>query len=150
LVALNNAIWTFLGDGHGGFQLFSSYTAAIGESVDSIAVADIDRDGHMDIVTTGSDAIPRISYDFLGNSHVTSPLPVPAYDDEFGIVKVTELNGDGIQDIVGTTNDGGISVLLGLGNRSFQSLRHFAGLSNGTYAGPFPMAVADLNADGKP
>jgi hypothetical protein len=61
------------------------------------------------------------------------------------VVAVADLNGDGVPDIVGTT-DTGIFVILGKGSRKFAKAVTFS--SGGQQ--PYAVAVGDLNHDGIP
>jgi hypothetical protein len=69
------------------------------------------------------------------------PLPLPSLVK--GVV-AADVNGDGKPDLI-TTDSGGVSVLLGNGDGTFERSQHFP-------AGPNPgsVVVADLNGDGKP
>ncbi len=116
-----------------------------GTSPDAVAVADLNGDGILDIVTANyGDSTLSV---LLGKGNGTFKP-----DSTFCIctapfaVAVADLNGDGIPDIVTASycNDT-VDVLLGNGNGTFQKALAFP-----VGPGPDAVAVADLNGDGIP
>jgi len=115
----------------------------------SIAVGDFNGDGRPDFVSSSSDNTIVV---FLGNGDGSFQAPVHyAVNDPLGVA-VADLNGDGKLDVVvtdynslGTTFGGGVSVLLGNGDGTFQ-----AAVAYNTGKNPTAVAIADLNSDGKP
>ena len=95
-----------------------------------ITVADIDGDGHPDIVGSGQIFFGNGAYGF-------TPVSIPAAFD--GPYVIGDFNGDGKLDIA----IGG-QTLLNAGNRTFTSISTSLPLVNGALA-----AVADFNKDGK-
>jgi len=116
-----------------------------------IALADVNRDGHRDLVLAHHD-----SYDvavLLGSGDGKflqakgSPLVARAGSQPHthGLV-LADVNGDGHQDIVTANNsDGDISLLLGSGNGNFVRAPKSPFACGKS---PYPIAAADLNADG--
>jgi hypothetical protein len=135
-----------LGNGDGTFQ--SAVNFAVGAEPYSVAVADVNGDGHPDLVTanfgSANEGGSSVSL-LLGNGNGTFRSAV-----NFGFVYrassvvVADVNGDGRPDLVVASGDiSGVSVLLGNGNGTFQNV-----VSVG--AGGFSVAVADVNGDGRP
>jgi hypothetical protein len=145
-----------LGNGDGSFQQPATYD--LGGAANSVAVADVDRDGRPDLVVAMVGANGHIGV-LLGNGDGTfqSAKTYPsggadAYPDTYAIA-VADMNDDGRPDLVVTTisrnGDGTVGVLLGNGDGTFQPVRPFpTGGASG--AGVPAVAVADVNGDGKP
>ena len=79
---------------------------------------------------------PKVTYNDIGTGQTS--------------MAVVDLNGDGLPDIITSDYYGGVeghdvSVMMNLGNGTFGAPTFY-----GTSSGPFGVAVADLNGDGKP
>jgi hypothetical protein len=129
-----------LGNGNGTFGAwqYGSGTYAPG----FVLLADVNRSGKLDALTTdalGSDV--EIDFgDGNGNFPTEEDVTEPS-----GFLAVSDLNGDGIPDIVGTIN-GYVTVVLGEGKKKFSRPNYFPSGGVGT----FSIAVGDLNHDGIP
>ena len=141
-----------LGNGDGTFEGPVGYGSG-GEYPVSIAIADLNGDGHPDLaVVNESDQVGVL----LGNGDGTFQPPVSYASGGYGATSVAigDLNGDAKLDLA-VSNDfnnsttygfGTLGVLLGNGDSTFQSAVSFLTaeyLSNS-------VAIADLNGDGKP
>lgn len=140
------------GRGNGSFA--PGVTLRTGASPYDVQIADLDRDGDRDVITSnnGSDDVTVLSGLVPGGAgDGTFPLPVAfAADADANAVAVADLNVDGIVDAV-TSDSGasGISVLLGegsrgIGNGAFAAALHFATGTNE----PWSVRLADVNSDG--
>jgi hypothetical protein len=151
---LHGYVGILLGNGDGTFRPPVVYDAG-GVETYSVAVADINGDGKIDLVVsnTASDTVGVL----IGNGDGTFQ-PVVTYDSGGaypGKVVVVDVNGDGKPDILvandadcyGCISIGWVGVLLGNGDGTFQ--RAAAYESGGFDGGNRPsLAVADLNGDG--
>ena len=157
LVVVNHSDWTmqvFLGNANGTFG--SPTTYATGEFPTSVVVADVNGDGHPDILVSyngGNGYSNNGGVDvFLGNGDGTFQ---GAQSFAAGInahsLSVGDLTGNGKLDLVvanwddGPANPNSLSVLMGNGNGTFQSPQTIP-----LPFGPNYTAVADVNGDGKP
>lgn len=124
----------------------------------SIALADLNGDGRLDVVTANGVApnvnsvVGSISV-LLGNGNGTfQPAVTYVSGGRFALsVAVADLNGDGKPDVVVANRDNGnlqgtVGVLLGNGDGTFQPVVTYS--SGGLFA--TSVVVADLNGDGKP
>ncbi len=135
-----------LGNGDGTFQTHVDY--AVGGYPFGLAVGDLNGDGYPDVVvayhTNGGIGV------LLGNVDGTfQAVQTNATSGASNYVALADLNRDGILDIV-TLNSvgegGGVAVLLGNGNGTFQTAQSY---SSGTYSYSYGLTVADFNKDGK-
>jgi hypothetical protein len=110
---------------------FSSAPITFTQATSDVAVADMDKDGHPDIVSASSQI-------FYGNgAYQFTPVNVSGIYLPYII---GDFNGDGLPDIAT-----GSGTLLNTGNRTFREvLSNNLPLSDGAVA-----AVADFNGDGK-
>ena len=147
VASANNAsdLNILLGDGTGKFSVSHTYTLPL--PAYSIAAADFNGDGKLDLVFITSDPITGnwSFYVMLGNGDgsfgsptafpqgVLGQLPIP--------IAVADLNGDHIPDLLVLT--GTLNVFLGKGDGTFApAVSYFAG------AGPTSFVVGDFNNDG--
>src|ERR1039458_8757015 len=126
----------------------------------SVAIGDVNHDGHPDIVVAnldqnGSSPTGEVSV-LLGNGDGTFQAPLSYSSGGFGSqsVAIGDVNGDGNLDLVvgsvcqdkGCSNGyGAVSVLLGNGDGTFQAPVSY---SSGGYDGT-SVAIADVNGDGR-
>jgi hypothetical protein len=128
----------------GSAPIFQQYQQfAVGSLPDSVAIADLDRDGRPDLVTANHEG-NSVSV-LLGNGGGTFQARQD-YATGSGPVSVAagDLNGDGNPDIV-TVNETDVSVLLGNGDGTVQAANDYP-----TGSMPDAVAVGDLNGDGRP
>lgn len=132
----SNNVTVLLGNGSGGFSAASGSPISVGTNPFSVAVADFDSNGKLDLATANFGGNVTV---LLGNGSggFTQPSGSPfSAGGAVSFVAAADFNGDGIPDL--TLSNG--TVLLGDGAGGF------------THAGNFfsgsPLAVADLNQDG--
>ena len=129
----------FLGSGSGAFTTGASIslftTGGSGQAV-SLATADFNGDGNLDLVVNGS-------YILLGKGDGTFTLGLTPPTAAGTIVQVADFNNDGHADIV--VYSGGFTVLLGSGDGTFRP-----GPGSGSIGVGLFFAVADFNGDGIP
>jgi Domain of unknown function (DUF4347)/FG-GAP-like repeat len=133
---------TFVGNGAGGFSFLTDIP--LGSSAPSIAIADFNGDGNLDVAAALSgngNAVAVLLGDGVGGFGAATNFAVNAASR----VKTGDFNGDGIIDLAVTSYSGNnsVSVLLGNGSGSFGAATSFA-------VGSFPsLAVGDFNNDSK-
>ncbi len=149
-----------LGNGDGTFQAAQTYSSG-GEYTNSIAVGDVNGDGKPDLLVANQ-CFPNQNCAsgsvgvLLGNGDGTFQ-PAQAYSSggstAFSIV-LGDVNGDGKPDVLVANRDinsddpftGGVGVLLGNGDGTFQAARTYGSGGLGAYS----IAAVDINGDGKP
>jgi hypothetical protein len=116
----------------------------------SVAVADVNADGKLDlVVANGNGGEPGTVGVLLGNGNGTFK-PVHLYGsggNQAASIAVADVNGDGKPDVIvtNTSNSNNIGVLLGNGDGTFRRVVTYS--SGG--GDPWSVAVADVNGDGK-
>jgi len=158
----SGVVGVLLGNGDGTFQKAVSYPSGpSGDYAVSVAVADVDGDGKLDLVVgdgerndEGTYAGPNVVGVLLGNGDGTFRTAVTYLTGgvDAASVAVADVNEDGKPDIV--VADGGtpyitpslVSVLLGNGDGTFQPTVNYSSAALIATS----VAVADVNRDGKP
>jgi hypothetical protein len=138
----SGGIAVLLGNGDGTFQPAAVFTNDLG-AAESVALADIDSDGNLDLLAGEGDGA-GIEV-FIGNGDGTFQAPV-VYGagslNSIDQVSVADMNGDGNLDMV-VTDEESVSILLGNGDGTFQSpVSQSLGGSEG-------LVIADFDGDGK-
>jgi uncharacterized repeat protein (TIGR03803 family) len=157
----NGIVGVLLGNGDGTFQAAVTYSSGGGFGALSVTVADVNGDGRPDIVAGNECASSANCANgtvgvLLGNGDGTFQAAVAYSSGGFDALSVTvaDVNGDGRPDIVvanycvSSSNcaNGIVGVLLGNGDGTFQPAVNYSSGEGGERS----VAVADLNADGRP
>ena len=158
-------VGVLLGNGDGTFRPVVTYSSG-GYYATSIAVADVNGDGKPDLLvsnlcqsSTGCSSTPGTVAVLLGNGDGTFQSAVSYVSGGGGAysIAVADVNGDGKPDLLVASacqtsspcgigsSYGGVGVLLGNGDGTFQSAVSY--FSGGETA--YSIAVADVNKDGK-
>ena len=129
--------------GLGGGRFAERQTVATGGQPKTLAVADLNGDGRLDILSGQYNGQLAVLMGAGGGAF--SPVPIETLPSGPQAMAVGDLDGDGKPDVV-TANPGrdGVSVVLGAAGGSLGAQRDFpAGLH------PEGVAVGDVNGDGK-
>jgi hypothetical protein len=135
-----------LGDGHGGFGTATNYGLNGGGYPVSVAVADVNEDGHLDLVV--ADASPTGVSVLLGDGKggfgtaTTYSLNGGEFPRSVGVARLRQSGLDQVT-ANGVSND--ISVLLSDGNGGYGTATNYS-LNGATY--PRSVAIADLKGNG--
>jgi Bacterial Ig-like domain (group 3)/FG-GAP-like repeat len=159
-VLINNHDGTF-----GGPFFYGGWAGNSGDGANSqqIAAADVNHDGKTDLVVTASPLYGAGVAILFGNGDGTFQQPAVLYatDIQLSSVAVGDFNGDGVPDIVVSSNPlDTLTVLLNKGDGSFKGARDYEPfvISSTNIRGGFPnnfpqpvsVAFGDFNGDGKP
>ncbi len=134
-----------LGNNDGTFQPPTNYVLNTG--TDTVAAADIDGDGNLDIIagtlSGGAGTIEFLKGNGNGTLQDTIDYSTPGTEG-IGDIASGDLNHDGITDLVTTGSNGSsVDVWIGNGDGTFQPpVSYPVGLD------PQGLCLADLNADG--
>ena len=148
---VSSSLGILLGNGDGTFTPAPTIAGGGG----GVAVADVNGDGNLDLVTTSGLGGDTVSI-FYGNGDGTfTAAPQPSVTTGNGPIGVAvgDVNGDGIPDIVtANATDNSVSVLLGSATGAFTALSPivFPADVYGDRLSPASIAIADTNDDGIP
>jgi len=126
-------VGVLLGHGDGTFGAMHTYLS----NVSAIAVEDINGDGNIDVVASGTTVNV-----LLGNGDGTFQSPIEVDPGTFGQVVLGDVNGDGKVDIVALDGNT-VGVWLGKGDGTFGAGQYFA-----PAGGAKEIALGDVNRDG--
>lgn len=156
---INGSVGVLLGNGDGTFQAPRSYASG-GNGAVSLVLADMNSDGKLDIVVAHvcfdinckSAAVGVLLGEGDGTFQVAQIYPLGYLGFNLNSIAVADINGDGKPDLLApcvsqvACQEGFIVLALGNGDGTFQRAQSYA---SGGF-GPFFLAVADVNGDGKP
>jgi hypothetical protein len=142
-----NTLYVLLNNGDGTFRQAGMYQTGV-ESV-NVSIADLNGDHKPDLVV--SSAFNQDVAVLLGNGDGTFTAPVFYSTSALGAAPsaavVADFNMDGIPDIATILYDGGVALLYGNGDGTFQPAIH--AVSGGTGGGT-SLVTGDFNHDGAP
>jgi hypothetical protein len=141
---MESAVKVFRNDGAGQFTYLGAFPT--GPSPAALALADVNGDGNLDVITANSaSGVGSVSV-LLGNGNGTFGAAInSAAGRDPSAVAVGDFDGDGKPDLAVTNYaTGTVTVLLGNGNGTFQP-----GVSYPVGPHPTSVAVADFNGDGE-
>lgn len=130
-----------LGNGDGSFKAVQSY--AMGQNAVQMAIGDVDGNGSLDIVLTGS-GTANLKVMLNNGSGAFNTSTTVAGSSNQSQVALKDLNGDGKLDIAYARTLSNLGILLGNGDGTFQ-----AETSLTTVSSTYGVNVADFNGDGK-
>lgn len=131
---------------------FASYipVTALGSGSESLAAADLNHDGKVDLVVTSSDIVTGQMSVLLGNGDgsFAAGVSYPSSQDNNSVtaIAISDFNSDGKLDVL-AVNSGSdnLSIWLGKGDGTFSGVRDY---SSGFK--PMLALIADFNGDGRP
>jgi hypothetical protein len=135
-----------LGNGDGTFTQGSTSPILLGSLLSSIVTGDFNGDGKLDLAVT--DSVGNAVIILLGNGDGTFGLPttIPVGNGPESII-AADFNNDGKLDLaIANLEDSTITLLLGNGDGTFTQA---SGSPYAAAGGPFQLAAADFNGDGK-
>ena len=117
----------------------------VGASPYSVAAADLNGDGKLDLAVANRDSDNVSVLLNQGNGTFAAKVEYAAGTSPYSVA-AADLNGDGKPDLaIANAGSNNVSVLLNQGNGTFAAKVDYAAGTN-----PNSVAVADLNGDGKP
>src|SRR6266404_3572480 len=151
-----NKVTVVFGDGRGNFSSPGAQFAVGKRPYERVRVADVNGDGHPDVITTNLDGdnITVLLGDGKGGFTQAPGSPFPGGKTPFGVA-IADLNGDGKLDLAIANFSGhpeqaendGVTILLGDGEGGFKIM---AGPPFPTGHSPVRLAIGDVNGDGVP
>jgi hypothetical protein len=117
---------------------------ATGKGPNGVAMADLNRDGKLDLVTVNDDEDTVSVFLGTGDGRFLAKVDY-AVGSRPNVLALGDLDGDGTPDVVVVnTASKSVSVLLGASRGKLAAAVDYA-----TGSGPWALALADLNGDGK-
>jgi hypothetical protein len=143
-------VGVLLGSGTGTFGTTTTFSTGAGGNPESLALADVNGDGKLDILTAnpGNDTVGLLLGSGTGTFGTATTFSTGAGSNPRKIV-VADVNTDGQLDLL-TLNGGtyNVGVLLGTGTGTFGAVATYS--TGGSQSQLSDIAVADVNGDGKP
>ena len=149
----SNDVSVLLGYGDGTFGTAQSFAVSgmPGRSPISVAVADLNGDSDLDLVTINSSSLSNEASDVAvllghGDGTFAAAQTFALVGDPPTSMAVADLNGDGYPDLVTIhPKSAEVAVLFGRGDGTFAAMQKIDGGNDPTF-----VAVADLDWDGHP
>lgn len=145
----SSTLGVLLGDGTGRFTLqANSPSTGTGGGPQSLAVADVNGDGKLDVLVANyqTTTLGVLLGNGSGGFTLQAAMPRIGVSNPTSLV-VADVNGDGKVDALATDSNGrGLSVILNNGNGSF-TYQNTSPDTGGDV--PYDVAVGDVNGDGK-
>lgn len=140
----NEGLLVLKGLNDGGFQTPGELINVAGDPYRGFAIADLNTDGRLDIVTPNQQEVAtilnassseRLSFTLHGLVESTRPFSV----------ELADLNGDGHNDLIVASNGDNVTIIPGDGTGNFLEKRR---TSIKTSSGAKQIAIGDINGDG--
>jgi hypothetical protein len=164
------SILVFLGKGDGTFnaplpEQTSNFNGYLFNEFGNLVAADMNNDGKIDLVymVAGNDVnfnTTSFVTVVLGNGDgtfasfpsdfpTTGPVLPGVANNTYGSIAVSDVNGDGMPDVLFSLGEGSLYTALGSGNGQLQNAQTVAtGLSTDLITGPQMVNFADVDGDG--
>jgi hypothetical protein len=143
-----DAVGVLLGTSHGGLGAMTPYALGLKSRPSAVAVADVNGDGQLDVLTanSGTGTAGVLLGTGTGSFGAVRTFSTGPASQPLGLA-VADVNGDGHLDLLAATDSSPtVCLLLGTGTGSFGAVTTY---SAGPNSYPHGLTTADVNGDGK-
>jgi hypothetical protein len=140
---MDSYIYVLINNQHGGFTATVIH-AEIGRTLigpTQVLLADLKRDGKLDMVVAGGGSGGAFVYIGDGSGTFTFKEQITAANDTNGVLAVSDVNGDGVPDLI-MTEGSTVAIFLGKGDATFADPYYIG-------AGPSPGDLLTQNLHGQ-
>jgi hypothetical protein len=145
-----HTVTVLLGNGNGTFGSVGSFSTGASSTPVSVITADFDADGKLDVAAVDDAHNDVVVLLGSGSGTLGTGFTYPVSADASEVVS-RDFNADGHADLAVAhhSDPGGVNVLLGNGDGTFQPFVDYVTGTNSSVTRPYAVVSTDVNGDGR-